>query len=455
MTGERGSGADIGRLEELVECALAAGAAEAEAFDQRSVSRRVKVFKGDVEELTQAARQGLGLRVLRGGAVGYAYSSDGTPEGRGDLVRRALAHAAVADPDEHALLAEPAGKYPDVNVYDPRLDALSVADKIELARATERAALRHDVRVKMVEDTIYVDGDADVAVVNSRGIRGAYREDDCYLFLYVLAEDGDGVETGIAYDVGRDPAGLDPEACGAEAAARACRLLGAGPCPSFKGTAVLEPYVAAAVLSVLGSALTADAVQKGRSLFAGLEGREVAAPIVSLVDDGIHPQGLASAPFDDEGTACRRTPLISSGVLQGFLYDVRTAHKAGRDSTGNGVRGSYQALPSVRPTNLLLEGPATPVRDIVTGIERGVLVTDAVGVHSGANPVSGEFSVGMSGILIEGGTLTRPLREVTLSSDILSMLKGVVALGDDARWVPGGSVLTPSMAIEGMSIAGT
>jgi PmbA protein len=446
---------DLDRLEDLVARALAAGADEAEVYGEQSVSRRIKVYGGAVEELAQAARRGLGVRVRRDGAVGYAYTSDLSREALDALVRRALAYAAVADADEDALFADPPGEYPDVRVFDPHLDDLTIEEKIELARQAERAALDHDPRVKLVEDTIYADGDATISLVSSRGVRGTYREDHSYVFLYVLAEQDDAVETGIAYAVGRDPAGLDAAACGHEAAERACRLLGAQPCPSFKGTAVLEPYVAASVLGVLGAALTADAVQKGRSLFAALEGQQVASPLVSLCDDGVHPDGLASAPFDGEGTPCRNTPIVAGGVLQGFLYDVRTAHRAGRASTGNGLRGSYQAGPSVRPTNLILEGPSTPTDTIIAGIERGVLVTDAVGVHSGANPVSGEFSVGISGILIEGGKLTRPLREVTLAGDILSILKGVVALGDDARWVPAGSVLVPTVAVEGMSVAGS
>jgi PmbA protein len=453
--GEASGAVGLDQLEALVERAVKAGADEAEAYGERSVSRRIKVYGGAVEELTQAGRKGLGLRVRRDGAVGYAYSSDLSPDALDGLVRRALDHAAVADPDEDAEFAEPSDAYPDVQVFDPHLDDLPIEAKIDLAKAAERAALEYDPRVKLVEDTIYADGDATVSLVSSRGVRGTYREDDSYIFLYVLAEQDHAVETGIAYAVGRDPSRLDAAACGREAAERATRLLGAQPCPSFKGTAVLEPYVAASVLGVLGAALTADAVQKGRSLFASLEGQQVAAPLLSLSDDGVHPDGLASAPFDGEGTPCRHTPVIAAGVLQGFLYDVRTAHRAGRASTGNGLRGSYQAVPSVRPTNLIVEGPSTTAADIVAGIEHGVLVTDAVGVHSGANPVSGEFSVGISGILIESGRLTRPLREVTLAGDILSILKGVVALGDDARWVPAGSVLVPTVAVEGMSVAGS
>jgi PmbA protein len=219
---------------------------------------------------------------------------------------------------------------------------------------------------------------------------------------------------------------------------------------------LLDPFVAAAFFGVLSSALTADAVQKGRSLFAGREGQKVAGELLSLVDDGTLADGLDSAPFDGEGTPTRRTPLIGDGgVLQGFLYDTYTARKAGRESTGNGGRGSYSSLPGVHPTNLVVGGPATPVADILAGIEHGVLVTDAVGVHSGANPISGEFSVGIAGVLIEDGKLTTPVHEVTLAGDIIGMLTNIKALGDDARWVPGGSILTPSVLMDGMAVSGT
>ena len=247
-----------------------------------------------------------------------------------------------------------------------------------------------------------------------------------------------------------------PPPVGARPPSAPVRLLGARTCPSMKAQVLLDPFVAAAFFGVLSSALTADAVQKGRSLFAGREGQKVAGELLRLHDDGTLADGLDSAPFDGEGTPTRRTPLIDGGgVLQGYLYDTYTARKAGRESTGNGLRGSYSGLPGVRPTNLVVGGPATPVADVLAGIERGVLVTDAVGVHSGANPISGEFSVGIAGVLIEGGRLTTPVHEVTLAGDIIGMLTNVKALGDDARWVPGGSILTPSVLIDGMAVSGT
>ncbi|MGO8684642.1 MAG: TldD/PmbA family protein [Thermoleophilia bacterium] len=441
-------------VDKTLELALAGGAEGAEVYAERSTSRRIRVYHQQVEELVAARRKGLGLRVFQHGAVGYAYTSDTSAEALDEVVARALAHAKVSDHDEFAVLPEKAAGYPALELFDADLAATDDGAKIELALAVERAALEADTRVKLVEDTSYADGDGEVFLVNSKGVRGSFRANDCYTFAYALAEQNGQIETGLSYAVGRNLAELDAQACGREAALRACALLGSRKVPSMKATVVLDPYSAASVIAVISAALTADAVQRGRSLFASLEGKQVAGERFSLTDNGLHPNGFSSAPFDGEGVPCQRTPLIAAGVLQGFLYDTYTAARGGRRSTGNGLRGSYTGGPAVRPTNLIVGGPATPVADLIGSIERGVLVTNLIGVHSGANPISGEFSVGINGILIESGRLTTPVREVTLAGDIITMLTNVVALGDDARWVPSGSILTPSLVVEGMSISG-
>lgn len=442
-------------LDAVLERAAGRGAAEVEVYGEASTSRRIKVYQQAVEELVAAQRRGLGVRVFRDGAVGYAYTSDLSAAGLDDVVRRAIDHAAVSDPDQSAALPAPAGAPAAVTPFDERLGAATDDQRIAVALNVEAAALAADPRVKTVEDTVYADADGEVFIASSSGVRGTYRANHCYAFAYVLAEQDAQVETGYSFTLARALEDLDPAGCGREAATRACQLLGARKCPSMKVPVVLDPFIAASFFGVLSSALTADAVQKNRSLFAGREGQRVAAELLDLVDDGTLADGPDSAPFDGEGTPCRRTPLISGGVLQGFLYDTYTARKAGRQSTGNGLRPSYAGLPGVAPTNLVVAGPATPLAEIIAGLDKGVLVTNVVGVHSGANPVTGQFSVGMNGLLIEGGELTTPVREVTLAGDILGMLSGIRALGDDARWIPSGSIFTPSVLIEGMAISGT
>ena len=372
-------------------------------------------------------------------------------------MQRAVDNAAVSDPDEYAALPQPRRRAGATWIRSTRGSATATDEqRIELALAVEAAALAADPRVKTVEDTMYADGDGEVFLASTAGVRGSFRADQCYAFAYVLAEQDGQVETGYSYSVGRAVEDLDPDVRRRRGRRARRRLLGASKCPSMKAPVVLDPFVSAAFFGVLSSALTADAVQKGRSLFAGREGQQVAGELLELVDDGTLPDGLASAPFDGEGVPCRRTPLIARRRAAGLpLRHLHGAQGRPRESTGNGVRGGYSSLPGVRPTNLVRQGPATPVDDIVAGIEHGVLVTDAVGIHSGANPISGEFSVGISGVLIEDGQLTTPVREVTLAGDIVGMLTAIAALGDDARWVPSGSILTPSVVIDGMAIGGT
>ena len=202
--------------------------------------------------------------------------------------------------------------------------------------------------------------------------------------------------------------------------------------------------------------LSADAVQRGRSLFAGREGEEVADPALRIADDATDPQGPASAPFDGEGTASRPTTLLEDGRLQSFLFDTRTARQAGRASTGNATR---RLLPPPPVGGRQQPGGRAGLRrprGLVARAGDGLYVTDVAGLHSGVNPVSGTFSVGAAGRLIEDGELGTPVRELTIAGDLVAMLKSVRAVGSEARWVPfAGSVKAPPLLLAEMSVRAT
>ncbi|HSR95114.1 MAG TPA: metallopeptidase TldD-related protein, partial [Solirubrobacterales bacterium] len=278
----------------------------------------------------------------------------------------------------------------------------------------------------------------------------------CYGYVQVLAEGDDGRETGLGFDLGRGPDALDPAAIGREGAERATAMIGARKPESRSCAVILDPTVAASFIGLIGGGLSAGAVQRGRSPFADQLGAEVAGEALLLHDNGLDPEGSASAPFDGEGVPCRRTALIEGGTLRTYLYDTYTARRGGAATTGNAGRGGYRSQPSVSTTNLVV-GPGTLNFDqLLREAGEGVFVSDVAGLHSGVNPVSGDFSVGASGRAIRGGELAEPLREFTIASDLVSMLKAVRAAGADARWVPfGGSVSTPSLLIGAMTVAGS
>ena len=437
-----------------VEAALSSGASDADAWAEESTSRRVRVYDGEVESLSDAGGRGIGVRAFAGSRSGYAYGTDLSEEGVAELARAAREAADLADEDEHEGLPEQFGTSEVNGLASARFNEWSTERVVELTLEVDRAARARD-GVTQVENSIYSDAKGSVALANSRGFAATYSATQAWAYASAFAGEGADLMTGLGVGLGRDPAALDAEAIGAEAAERALALVGARQPESRRCPVVLDAFVAASFIGFIGAMLSADAVQRGRSLFAGREGDEVADPALRLADDGTDPDGPSSAPFDGEGTPTGRTGLIEEGRLLGFLYDSRTARKAGRATTGNASRGSYRTPPSVGTTNLIVDPGTLDLHGLMEQAGEGLYVTDVAGLYSGVNPVSGTFSVGASGRLIEGGAPGRPVREITIASDLVSMLKAVRSVGSEARWVPfGGSVKAPPLLVAEMAVSG-
>ena len=337
-----------------VEAAVEAGATDAEAWAEEATSRRIRVYDGEVESLSDAGGRGVGVRAFVDGRSGYAYGTDLSEGGTIEVAGAARAAAEAADPDEHDGLPDECGATPVDGLASPALREWSTEQKVELTLAVERAA-RSRPGVTQVENAVYSDADGSVALANSRGFAAGYDATQAWAYASAFAGEGADLMTGLGVDLGRDPNALDPEAIGGEAAERALALVGARQPESRRCPVVLDAFVAASFIGFIGSMLSAEAVQRGRSLFAGREGDEIAGQALAIADDGTVPEGPASAPFDGEGSPSRRTPLIGGGRLLTFLFDVRTARKACRETTGNASRGSYRSPPSVGTTNLMLD----------------------------------------------------------------------------------------------------
>jgi PmbA protein len=438
-----------------VEAARAAGAQDAEAWAEERQGLELRVYDGAVESLTDAGGRGLGLRVFLDGRSGYAYGTDLSDDGLRALAEAAQGGAACADPDEFGGLPESFGASSISGLHSPEIERWTTERKVDLAVAVDRAA-RAVKGVTQVEQTVYADTRERVAIANSRDFASSYEASSAWSYSSAFAGEGADLMTGLGVGLARDPAGLDAEAIGTEAGERALALVGARQPESRRCPVVLDAFVAASFAGFIGGMLSADAVQRGRSLFAGKLGEEVAAPELRLADDPTDPDGLAGAPFDGEGSPTRRNALIEGGRLSTYLYDTRTARKDGRETTASASRGSYRAPPSVGTSNLVLDAGTSSLDELVAQAGDGLFVTDVAGLHSGVNPVSGTFSVGATGRLIEGGELGRPVREITIASDLVTMLKAVRGVGSDARWVPfGGSVKAAPLLLEEMSVGGS
>jgi PmbA protein len=437
--------------------ARATSGEDIEAYVTHERTFQVKAYAGEVESLASAEPRGAGARFIRDHSVGFAYTTDLSDSGLSDVVDRARDNSRHATSDEATGLAPGWSDEPlEISGLVDRSQAdVPADDKVAFVLELERATRAQDPRIRAVEEAVYSDSEAEVAIATSSGVAGSYRRTDAWCYALAIATEGDDTEIGFEFDLARGLAALDADDVARRSARRALEILGASKIPSGRMAVVFEPYVSAQFLGVLGSALTAEAVQKGRSLFAGKVGTRVAGEGVSLVDDGRLEGAPGSAPWDGEGVPTSRTGVISNGVLESFLYDTTSGRREGRDSTGNAARASFKGVPHPSPTNLALAGTGESPDEIYEQAGRALLVQDFHGVHSGANAVSGDFSVGATGRLLQNGELGAAVKEVTIAAPMLEILKGIQAVGSDLRWLPfGGSFGGATTLIAEMTVAG-
>ena len=412
---------------------------EVEAYVSRSRTTNVRAYNGEIESLSSAEPAGAGIRVIVDGRQGFAWAGTLDEGVLKDTLEEARDNASFGEPDEYAGVARPDGVAPpDLDLVRPELLATPTAAKVELALDLERAARARDPRVTGVRVATYSDAYGELAVATTTGIAVGSTAGLCYIAVSPLVEDGTDSQMGSGLSAGRAPSDLDPERAVADGVDRAVRLLGATKPASRRLTVVLDPEVTADLLAILGGTLSGEAVLKGRSLFAGREGARVASDAVTLLSDPTDPGAFDAGHIDGEGLARRPVPLIDGGVLRQFLYDTASGRRAGRPSTGSAAR-SYSSTPTVGSAALTLTPGVRSQQELIAAVGDGVYVQEVSGLHSGVNPVSGDFSVGATGLLIRNGTFAEPFREATIASTLQRMLLDVTEVGADHEWLPGGA----------------
>jgi PmbA protein len=425
-----------------------------EAFVARGVTTSVKAYQGEVESLTSAQSQGVGIRVVRGRRQGFAHC--GTLDERVvlDTLADARDNTSFGEQDEWFGLADPDGVAPpDLELGSRELTQFPTEKKVDLALEIERQVKEYDPRVTGVRVASYGDSTSEAAVATSTGIASWTSDAGCHVSVSALAVDDGETKIGGSIDARREPSELELDRVAEEAVRRAVQLFGATKPPSAKVAIVLEPRFAATVLGIVGGTLTGDRVLKGRSPFADRVGEVIASPLLTLVDDPTDPRSLAADVFDGEGLATRCNGLIEHGRLRGFLQNSYTGRRSGTRSTGSAVRG-YRSTPGVGLQAMAVARGEGTMADLIAAVDHGLFVQGLTGLHSGVNPVSGDFSVGAEGLIIRDGALAEPVREVTIASTLQRMLLDIRAVGADVEWLPGGSAV-PTIVIADVSMGGS
>ncbi|MGB7266217.1 MAG: TldD/PmbA family protein [Terracidiphilus sp.] len=444
---------------DVVTLAMKAGAGDAEAMAREGDEFSVNVRMGEVETLKESGSRGLGLRVFLGKRSASASTSDLTAEGIRQLVEGALALAKVTEEDPFAGLPE-ASEFgsirSDQHLYFEDVYSLPGPERIDWARQAEAAALAADPRITNSDGGSFDATTGRKALANSRGFTGSYRTSYAGVSTAPLAKDASGkMQRDGWWSSARRMGDLaSPEAVGKEAARRTLRRLGARRVPTQQAPIIFAPETARSLIASVFDAASGDAIWRGASFLAGKLGETIAAPELTIIDDNtmLLPTGVGgfgTSPFDDEGLPSLRTAVVERGVLQNYLLNTYTARKLGMKSTHNAARGLAGA-PGTGCGNLFLEpGKFTP-EEMIGEVRAGLYVTSLMGF--GTNLVTGDYSRGATGLWIENGELTHAVEEVTIAGNVAEMLRHVTAIGDDL--VFRGSIASPTLRIDGMTIAG-
>ena len=343
-----------------------------------------------------------------------------------------------------------------MNLYNNKLNKIEPEQKIELLKSLEKYALEADDRVKSVNRCVYSDMEFNQKIINSNDLNLSFKNNISYLYLSVVVEEGDDVRSAGKFQITHDFSKFNPEKIALNAVNEATSLLGATTIKSDSYPVILRNDIAAKILATFSSTLSAENVQKGLSLFVNKLGEKVAANNFNLIDDPFLKEGFNSRPFDGEGVATMKKAVIKEGKLTTYLHNLKTAKKDEVETTANAYRGSHKSSVGISPTNMYIAKGDNSYDDLIQSIDKGLIIISVQGLHSGANSISGDFSLGASGYLIKNGEIDRPVEQITISGNFMDMLKDIDMIANDLKMdLPGrGHFGSPSIKIKALDIAG-
>ena len=419
-------------------------------------SFEVQIKDGEIYQYNVSDGGGLGFRALVNGRMGYASTQILDEEAIDMLVDGALENAALVESEDRQFIFEGSESYPELKLYEPKLEALDAARKIEMAKALEKLTLAQDERIRQVEDCAVFSSSDEMILVNSRGLDVSVKENLMGAYVAAIARDGEKVNTGFKMAFSMDPEEIDLEKLAKAAAREALDGLEAVQAESGAYRVLLRSDVAATLLATFSGVFSADNAQRGLSRLKGREGEAIAAGCVTIMDDPHRAGSAASTPFDGEGVATAPKAVVEDGRLNTLLHNLKTANKQGVQTTANASRPSYAAQVGVAPTNFYFKPTDVDLQGMIEKVGDGLLITEMQGMHAGANPITGDFSLAAKGFRVRGGKRAEAVAQITIAGNFYEVLKNVEAVGGDLEFLaPGGSCFgSPSLLVSALSVAG-
>lgn len=438
--------------------AKAYGFSDFEIYYVESNSFTVKIFGGEVAEYKNTDTAGLSFRGTFNGRMGYAFTETLEQSIIPLLIKNAADNATIIEEEEIEKLYPGDPSYLKTNNYNPALNDTSIKQKIDLAMQMEKCAYEADPLVKSVDYCQLGTAEGTMKIANSSGINLSDRSNIAYAYLSARVEEDGITKTASEIWHGSDFSNFLPKEIAKAAAKRAISYLPAKSVQSGTYPIVFDNRTACKIMSAFSSTFFAEHAQKGFSLLLGKEGETIAANHITIRDDGIaNYETFSQFAFDSEGVATKQKAIVQDGVLKTLLYNTKSAGKEGKQSTGNGFKGSFRASVATACTNFYIVPSDTTPQEMRKKIKRGILITEIAGLHAGINATSGDFSISSDGFLIEDGEITTPVEQITVAGNFYSLLKDIECVANDLKFgVPssGGTFGMPSILVRELPVSG-
>lgn len=438
-------------IDKLFEKASLKGIDEFEIYFLSNLNTSIKIYQGKIENFSNNQNQGISFRGMVDGKMGYSYSESMEDEDIDFLINEVIENASCIESLDKQFIYGEKANYTDTITYSSAIENLDTDLVKDFLIKMEDYALSIDERVKKVNFCSFAMGSGEKIIKNSKGLELHSKENICYTYISVIAEENGVVKTGSHFQLGRDFSKFDYKELSEVAVKRALNKFGTITLNEIPKTCVIENLAFSSLLGAMSNIFSAEAVQKNISKLKGKLNEAVASSIVTLVDDPFLKDGLANSSFDDEGVPTSYKEIIQDGVLKTYLYNLKTAYKDGVSSTGNGVKGSYKGTVGISSFNLYIKPSDKSFDKMIENIKEGIFITDFAGLHSGLNTISGDFSLAGEGFYIKDGKIDRPLNQITISGNFFELLKNIKDIANDIKF-SFSSVGSPSIMVEGLKV---
>ncbi|MEF2819093.1 MAG: TldD/PmbA family protein [Clostridium sp.] len=440
-------------VKELFSKAQEEGFSEYEVYYVDRESLSISVYKEEVEKYNLNNSAGLSFRGKFGDRIGYSYTEILDEDAIEMLVKKAKENVLAIENNDIQFIYEGDKEYKEISTYHEELEDIPADKLINIAISMEKEAKKYCNKVESFSGCSVLYSSGKYGIINSKGLNLSNKSNLLTAYVVPIVKDLDKMYDGCGYVVAKSLNDVKPDKIAKMGVDEALSKIGGTSIASGNYKVIINNEAMVSLLSTFAGIFSGDAVQKGLSLLKDKEGEIIATDIVNLVDDPHLEDGLASVSFDDEGVATLKTYLIKNGKLNSLLHNLKTANKAGVKSTGNGFKASYASPISVSPTNFYIEPGINSLEEMTKKINKGLIITDFAGLHSGANSITGDFSLAAKGFYIEDGIKTHPVEQITVAGNFFTLLNNIEEIGSDLKF-PMSSVGSPSIIIKELSIAG-